>query len=92
MRPVFGELPTLGFELEILGDEGPIESHFDPRLVVVVVGRELNRDEVVHVSMGVPIAQGEFSGDWDIVLKLLELGTAVVFSVWYADGSGAHVI
>ena len=24
-------------------------------------------------------------------MKLLELGAAVVFSVWYADGSGAHI-
>ena len=101
MRPVFGELPTLSFELEMLGNEGPIERwhpvgdemvFFDPRLVVVVVGRELNRGEVVRVAVGVPVAQGEFSGDWDVVLKLLELGTAVVFEVWYADGGGAHII
>ena len=101
MRPVLGELPTLGFELEMLGDEGPIERRhpvgdevvfLDPRLVVVVVGRDLNRGEVVYVAMGVPVAEGEFSGYWDVVLKLLELGTAVVFSVWYADDGRAHII
>ena len=35
---------------------------------------------------------GGLSGGWDVVLKLLELCTAVVFSVWYADGGGAHII
>ena len=25
-------------------------------------------------------------------MKLLELGAAVVFSVWYANGGGTHVI
>ena len=44
MRPVLGELPTLGFELEMLGDEGPVERwhpvgdevvFFDPRLVIL---------------------------------------------------------
>ena len=101
MRPVLGKLPALGFELEMLGDEGPVERwhpvgdevmFFDPGPVVVVMGGELNRGEVVHVAMGVPVAQGEFRGDWDIVLKLLELGAAVVFSVWYANGGGTHVI
>ena len=85
----------------MLGDEGPIQRwhpvgdevvFFDPRLVVVVMGRELNGSEVVYVAMGVPVAQGKFSGDWDVGLKLLELGTAVVFSMWYADGGGAHII
>ena len=65
MRRVLGELPSLGFELEMLGDERPVERwrpvgdevvFFDPRLVVVVVGRELNRGEVVYVAMGVPVA------------------------------------
>ena len=60
-------------------------------LVVVFMRRELNRSEVVDVAMGVPVAQGEFSGDWDVVLKLLELGTSVVFSMWYADSSGSHI-
>ena len=64
---------------------------FDPGLVVVVVGRELNRGEVVHVAMGVPVTQGEFRGDWDVVLELLEFGAAVVFSVWDADGGGTHI-
>ena len=27
----------------------------------------------------------------DVVLKLLELGSAVVFTVWNADGCGAKV-
>ena len=101
MCPVLGELQALGFELEMLGYEGPVERwhpvadevmFFDPGLVVVVMGRELNRGEVVHVAMGVPVAQGEFCGDWDIVLKLLELGTAVVFSVWDANGGGTHIV
>ena len=88
----------------MLGDEGPIERwhpvgdevvFFDPRLVVVVVGRELNGGEVVYVAMGVPVAQGKFSGDWDVVLKLLELVVDVVLDVvcrwrWSPHNSG-HV-
>ena len=65
MRPVLGELPALSLELEMLRDEGPVKRwhpvgdevvFFDPGLVVVVVGGELNRGEVVHVAMGVPVA------------------------------------
>ena len=56
------------------------------------MGRELNGGEVMYVAMGVPVAQGWFSGDRAVVLKLFELGTAIVFTMWYADGGGAHIV
>ena len=85
----------------MLGDEGPFQrwhpvgnevAFFDLRLVIVVVGGELNGGEVMYVAMGVPVAQGWFSGDRAVVLKLFELGTAIVFTMWYADGGGAHIV
>ena len=60
MCSVFCELPALGLELEMLGDERPVEGwhavgdkvvFFDPCLIVVVVGRELDGSEVVNVVM-----------------------------------------
>ena len=51
----------------MLGDEGPFQrwhpvgnevAFFDLRLVIVVVGGELNGGEVMYVAMGVPVAQG----------------------------------
>ena len=85
----------------MLGDEGPFQrwhpvgnevAFFDLRLVIVVVGGELTGGEVMYVAMGVPVAQGWFSGDRAVVLKLFELGTAIVFTMWYADGGGAHIV
>ena len=67
--PVFGKLPTFGFELEMLGDKGPIERWHpvgnevvlsDQGLVVVVVGGELDRSEVMNVVVRMPVAQREF--------------------------------
>ena len=55
---VFGELPTLGFEFEVLRDEGPVEGghpvrdvvvFVDPGLIVGVVRGELDGCELVNV-------------------------------------------
>ena len=58
-------------------------------------GKRAEWSEVVYVAMGVPVAQGKFSGDWDVVLKLLELVVDVVLDVvcrwrWSPHNSG-HV-
>ena len=58
MCSVLCELPSLG--LEMLGDKRPVEGlhpvgdevvFFDPCLIVVVVGRELDGGEVVNIVM-----------------------------------------
>ena len=58
MGSVFGELPALSFELEVVGDKGPVECRhpvcdvvvlLDPGLVVCVVGCKLNGSVVVDV-------------------------------------------
>ena len=57
MCTVFGELPSLGSELEMVRNEGPIERwrpFMDPCLVVVVVGRELDSSELVHSVVCMP--------------------------------------
>ena len=60
MCSVFCELPSLGLELEVLGDKRPVEGwhpvgdevmFFYPCLIVVVVGRELNGAEAMNVVM-----------------------------------------
>ena len=57
---VFGKLPALGLELQVLGNERPVEGRHpignvvafaDPGLVVVLVGGELDGGEVVYVVM-----------------------------------------
>ena len=58
MGSVFGELPALSFELEVVGDKGPVECRHPvcdvvvflyPSLVVCVVGCKLNGSVVVDV-------------------------------------------
>ena len=65
MCTMFGELPSLGLELKVLGDERPVECghpigdvvvFLDPGLIVGVVGRELDGCVVVNVVVGVPVA------------------------------------
>ena len=65
MRATFGELPSLGLELKVLGDERPVECghpicnmvmFLDPGLIIGVVGRELDGGVVVNVVVGVPVA------------------------------------
>ena len=65
MCSMFGELPSLGLEFEVLGDERPVECghpignmvvFLDPGLIVGVVGRELDGCVVVNVVVGVPVA------------------------------------
>ena len=65
MCSMFCELPAFGFELEVLGDERPIERwhpignvmmFLDPGLVVVVMGGELYWSEVVYVVVRMPVA------------------------------------
>ena len=60
MRSVFCELPALGLEFEMLGNERPIEGlrpagnevvFFDPSLIIVVMGRELDGGEVLDIVM-----------------------------------------
>ena len=94
-----GELPTLSFELEVLGDERPVERwrpvgnemmFLDPGLVVGLMRRELNGSETVDVVVRVPITQGELGGDWN-VLKLFEFGPTVVFPVGDANACGADI-
>ena len=62
---MLGELPALGFELEVMGDEGPVKSRhpvgnvvvlLNPGLVVGVVGCQLDGGVVVDVVMGMPIS------------------------------------
>ena len=68
MGSVFGKLPALSFELEVVGNEGPIERRHPvgdevvflyPGLVVGVVGRELDGCEVVNIVVGMPVAEGQ---------------------------------
>ena len=55
MGSVFCELPALSFELEVVGDERPVERRHpvgdvvDPGLVVCVMGGKLNGSVVVDV-------------------------------------------
>ena len=58
MGSVFCELPALSFELEVVGNEGPIERRhpvcdvvvlLDPGLVICVMGGKLNSGVVVDV-------------------------------------------
>ena len=58
MGSVFGELPALSFELEVVGNERPVERRhpvcdvvvlLDPGLVVCVMGGKLNGSVVVDV-------------------------------------------
>ena len=62
---MFGELPAFCFELEVLGDERPVERWHpignvmmftDPGLIVVVMGGELDWGEVMHIVMRMPVA------------------------------------
>ena len=66
---VLCELPTLSFELKVMGDKRPIERwhpvgdevvFLDPSLVVGVVRRELNGCEVVNIVVRMPVAEGKF--------------------------------
>ena len=65
VRSMFGELPAFGFELEVLGNERPVERwhpvgnvvmFLDPGLIVVVMGGKLDGGEVAHIVIGVPVA------------------------------------
>ena len=58
MGSVFCELPALSFELEVVGNEGPIERRhpvcdvvvlLDPGLVICLMGGKLNSGVVVDV-------------------------------------------
>ena len=58
MGSVFGELPALSFEFEVVGNKGPVECRhpvgdvvvfLDPSLVVSVVGCKLDGSVVVDV-------------------------------------------
>ena len=69
MGAVFCELPTVSFELEVMGDERPIERRhpvgdevvfLDPSLVVGVVRRKLNGCEVVNIVVRMPVTEGQF--------------------------------
>ena len=60
MGSVLGELPTLGFEFEVMGNEGLVECRhpvgdvvvfLDPSLVIGVVGCKLDGGVVVDVVM-----------------------------------------
>ena len=62
---VFGELPTLGFEFEVLRDEGPVERRHpvgdvvvfvDPGLIIGVTRGKLDGGVLMHVVVGVPVA------------------------------------
>ena len=64
MGSVFCELPALSFELEVVGNEGPIERRhpvgdvvvlLDPGLVICVMGSKLSSGVVVDVVVRVPI-------------------------------------
>ena len=65
MGSMLGELPPLGFELEMVGDEGPVECghpvgnvvmFLDPGLIIGVMGCELDGGVVVDVVVRVPIS------------------------------------
>ena len=62
---VFGELPSLGFEFEVLGDERPIERRHpvgdvvvfvNPGLIIGLVRGDLDGGETMYVVMRVPVA------------------------------------
>ena len=62
---VFGDLPTLGFEFEVLRDEGPVERRHpvgdvvvfvDPGLIIGVTRGKLDGGVLMHVVVGVPVA------------------------------------
>ena len=67
MGTMFCELPAFGFELEVLGNERPVERwhpvgnvvmFLDPGLIVVVMGMggELDWGEVMHIVVGMPVS------------------------------------
>ena len=65
MRTMFGELPSLGFEFEVVRNERPVECghpignvvvFLDPCLIIGVVGSELDGGVVVNVVVGMPVA------------------------------------
>ena len=67
MGAVFCELPTLSFELEVVGDERPIEWRhpvgnevvfLDPSLVVGIVRGKLYGCEVVNIVVRMPVTKG----------------------------------
>ena len=62
---MFCELPAFGFQLEVLGNERPVERwhpvgkvmmFLNPGLIVVVMGGELDWGEVMHIVVGMPIS------------------------------------
>ena len=68
MSSVFSELPTLSFELEVVGDERPVEwrhpvgneiMFLDPGLVIGIMRRKLNGCELVDVVVRMPVAKGK---------------------------------
>ena len=65
---MFRELPSLSFELEVVGDERPVKwrhpvgnevMFLDPGLVISVVGGKLYGCELVDVVVGMPVAKGK---------------------------------
>ena len=65
MCAMFCELPSLGFEFEVVGNERPVECghpignvvvFLDPGLIIGVVGRELDSGVVVNIVVGVQVA------------------------------------
>ena len=65
MCAMFGELPSLGFEFEVVRNERPVECghpignvvvFLDPCLIIGVVGSELDGGVVVNVVVGMPVA------------------------------------
>ena len=65
MRTMFGELPSLGFEFEVVRNERPVECghpngnvvvFLDPGLIIGVVARELNGGVMVTVVVRMPVA------------------------------------
>ena len=62
---MLGELPSLGFEFEVLRDEGPVERRHpvgdvvvfvDPGLIIGVTRGKLDGGVLMHVVVGVPVA------------------------------------
>ena len=70
MCSLSGELPSLGIQFKVLRNERPVEGRHpigdavvlvDPRLVVGVVGRELDGSKLVYNNVVVaPVAKREF--------------------------------
>ena len=95
------ELPPLGFQFEVVGNERPIERwrpvgdvvvFMYPGLVISVMGGKLDGGAVlVNGVVSVPVTEREFGRNGDVLLKLLELGSSVALSVWDANGGGADV-